>query len=231
MNRLTFLAAVLSVAVAGFAHAEERRVTVNGTGSVQVAPDMATITLGVTNQDAEASAAMQATSDAVANVLTRLDQAGIEARDIQARDFSLSPVWENLRKSSDEAPKITGFIASNKVFVRVRNLMQLGTIMDAVIQAGANDFGGLSFGIQDAKPLQAKARSEAVADAIAKAEQLAQASNVTLGKIILITDHGGGPRPQMRMAEMSMAGSGGMPIASGEISVEANVTMVFEIAE
>ena len=103
--------------------------------------------------------------------------------------------------------------------------------MDAVIRDGANDFGGLNFGVQEPKPLEAKARSEAVADAITKAEQLAQASKVTLGKIISIADHGGGPRPQMRMAEMSMADSGGMPVASGEISVEASVSMVFEIAE
>lgn len=231
MKTFAFLAAMMAATAAGAAHAEERRITVSATGTVQAEPDMGTITLGVTNQDAEAAVAMQATSAAVSLILSRLSEMGIEERDVQTRDLSLSPVWANRGSQNGEPPEITGFAASNRVFVRVRDLSQLGQIMDAVIQDGANDFGGLSFGVQDPEPLQAQARAQAVAQATAKAEQLAQAASVTLGPVQTISEQGGSVRPMAEMRAMSMADSGGVPVASGEISVSVSVSMEFEIAD
>ncbi len=231
MKTLAFLTAMALAAVTLPAHAEDRRISVSGTGIALAVPDMATITLGVTNQDTQASVAMQATTDAVTQILARLDEMGLEARDVQTRDLTLTPVWTGRNAQNGETPQITGFTASNRVFVRVRELDQLGKIMDAVIQDGANDFGGLSFDVQDSKPLEADARAKAVADATAKAKQLAEASGITLGEIISISDHGGGVRPVAQMREMSMADAGGLPVAAGEISVSVNVSMVFEISE
>ncbi|NVO54907.1 SIMPL domain-containing protein [Rhodobacteraceae bacterium B1Z28] len=231
MKTFAFLAAMMAATTAGMAHAEERRITVDATGTVQVAPDMATITLGVTNENVEASAAMQATSDAVTQVLARLKEMGIEDRDVQTRDLSLSPVWSGRNNQAGEQPVITGFVASNRVFVRVRDLASLGQIMDAVIQDGANDFGGLSFGVQDPKPVEAQARAQAVGEAMTKAEQLAQAANVTLGPVQSISEQSGGVRPMAEMRAMSMADAGGVPVAGGEISVSVNVSMEFEISE
>ena len=231
MKTFAFLAAMMAATTAGLAHAEERRINVDATGTVQVAPDMATITLGVTNENAEASVAMQATSDAVTQVLARLTNMGIEDRDVQTRDLSLSPVWSNRNQRDGSAPEITGFVASNRVFVRVRDLSQLGQIMDAVIQDGANDFGGLSFGLQDPKPIEVQARAKAVGEATAKAEQLAQAANVTLGPVQTISERGGGVRPMAEMRAFSAADAGSVPVASGEISVSVSVSMEFEISE
>ncbi len=231
MKTFAFLTALMAATLAGMAHAEERRINVDATGTVQVAPDMATITLGVTNQDAEASVAMKATSDAVAQVLSRLGDMGIEDRDVQTRDLSLSPVWSNRNQQSGQPPEITGFVASNRVFVRVRDLSQLGQIMDAVIQGGANDFGGLSFGLQDPKPIEVQARAQAVGEATAKAEQLAQAANVTLGPVQTISERGSGVRPMAEMRALSASDAGGVPVAGGEISVSVSVSMEFEISE
>ncbi len=231
MKTLAFLAAMTAAVAAMPAHAEERRITVSGTGTALAAPDMATITLGVTNQDAQASVAMRATSDAVTQILARLDEMGLEARDVQTRDLSLSPVWSGRNSSGTEPPRITGFTASNRVSVRVRDLDKLGQIMDAVIQDGANDFGGLSFGVQEPKPLQADARAKAVADATEKAQQLAQAAGITLGPVVSINDQGGGVRPMAQMREMAMADGGGVPVAGGEISVSVNISMEFEISD
>ncbi|MGV6805386.1 MAG: SIMPL domain-containing protein [Ruegeria sp.] len=231
MKTFAFLAAMMAASAAGLAHAEERRIQVSGTGTALAQPDMATITLGVTNQDAQASVAMQSTSQAVARILERLSDLGLEARDVQTRDLSLSPVWSGRQNSDNEEPKITGFVASNRVFVRVRDLGELGAIMDGVIQDGANDFGGLSFAVQEPKPLKSKARAEAVANATAKAEQLAQAAGVTLGPVVSISDHGGGVRPMAQMREMAMSDAASVPVAGGEISVSITVSMEFEIAE
>ena len=231
LKTFAFLAAMMAATAAGVAHAEERRITVGATGIVQAAPDMATITLGVTNENAEASAAMQATSDAVSQVLDRLKELGIEDKDVQTRDLSLSPVWSGRNNQTGEAPEITGFVASNRVFVRVRDLPKLGQVMDAVIQDGANDFGGLSFGVQNPKPLEAQARAEAVGDAKAKAEQLAQAAGVTLGPVQSISEQSGGVHPAPMMREMRMADASSVPVAGGEVSVSVSVSMEFEISE
>lgn len=231
MKTFAFLAAMMAATTAGLAHAEERRINVDATGTVQVAPDMATITLGVTHQNPEASEAMKATSDAVAQVLARLDDMGIDERDLQTRDLSLSPIWSNRNQQNGEPPEITGFVASNRVFVRVRDLTQLGEVMDAVIQDGANDFSGLSFGLQDPEPIEVQARAKAVSEATAKAEQLAQAANVTLGPVQTISERGGGVRPMAEMRNMAMADAGGVPVAGGEISVSVSVSMEFEISE
>ncbi|WP_170788504.1 SIMPL domain-containing protein [Ruegeria lacuscaerulensis] len=231
MKKFAFLAALMAATAVGAAHAEERRITVSAAGTVLAEPDMATITLGVTNENAQAAAAMKATSDAVSQILARLDQMGIDARDVQTRDLSLSPVWAGRGNQAGERPEISGFSASNRVFVRVRDLTQLGAVMDAVIQDGANDFGGLSFGIQDPKPLEAEARAKAVAEATAKAEQLAQAATVTLGPVQQISEQVGGIRPAAQMREFATADAGGIPVAGGEVSVSVNVTMEFGISQ
>ena len=113
MKTFAFLAAALLAATASLAQTDERRITVNGTGTVEAVPDMATITLGVTNENAEAVLAMQATSEAVTQILARLEEMGIESRDVQTRDLSLSPVWTGRRGLEGEVPRITGFVASN----------------------------------------------------------------------------------------------------------------------
>lgn len=231
LKTFAFLAAVLAATAAGAAHAEERRIRVSATGTAEAAPDMATIVLGVTNEDKAASAAMRATSAAVAKVLARLDDMGIAPRDVQTRDLSVSPVWSGRGYSGDGTPRITGFVASNRVFVRVRDLGALGAILDGVMEDGANDFSGLSFGLQEPEPLEAEARAEAVADAIEKARQLAQAAGVTLGPVQSIDEQSGGVRPVMQMREMAMADSGGVPVAGGEVSVSVTVSMEFDISE
>ncbi len=214
------------------AEAEEaaRHITVTGEGRVEAAPDMATITLGVTHEAKEARAAMQATSEAVAKVLDRLAGMGIAPRDLQTRDLSLSPLWSEPDPSGEKRRQITGFVASNTVLVRVRDLAGLGGVLDAVIEDGVNDFNGLRFGVQEPDPLMEEARKRAVADGMAGAALLAAAAGVTLGPIQSIEAQGVG-RP-MQMAEMAMrVSSGGAPIAAGEITVEAQVSMVFAIAE
>ena len=225
------LTAMIAATVALPAYAEDRRILVSGTGTTLAAPDMATITLGVTNHDEQASVAMQATSDAVAQIFRRLDKMGLDSRDVQTRDLSLSPVWSRHGGTSNAPPGITGFTVSNRVMVRVRDLDNLGQIMDAVIKDGVNNFSGLSFGVQEPKPLEAEARAKAVADATAKAGQLARAAGITLGPVVSISDPGGGVRPMALMGELAMADAGGVPLASGEISVSVNIAMEFEISD
>ncbi|MDW3181271.1 SIMPL domain-containing protein [Roseobacter sp.] len=223
-----FLAAVLS---AGMALADDARViTTTGIGTVETTPDMATLRLGVTHEDKEAAATMAATSEGVTAVLARLEAAGIAARDMQTDQLSLQPIWSDYNSNSRDARKITGFLATNMLTVRVRDLDTLGSVLDLVIGDGANSFNGLSFGLQEPKPSQDAARADAVKDAVDRAQQLAEAAGVTLGPIQSISEQGGFARPQMM--EMAAARSAAdVPIASGELTVSAQVNIVFAIAD
>jgi uncharacterized protein len=222
--------AAMTLPFVGSVEASEtpRQITVTGTGSVATVPDMAMINLGVTNQAKKATTAMAATSETTSKMLQQLAGLGIEPEEMQTSNLSLNPVWTNRSSSASGNREISGFVASNSVLVRVRDLGDLGQIMAAVTSIGANNFNGLQFSVQDPDPLANLARQKAVADAMAKASLIAMAAGVPLGEVQSISEQGGA-RP-MSM-EMSTARGAAMPIAAGEVSVSASVVMVFAIGE
>lgn len=224
-----FLALCMAVLVAWPAAAETGRITVTGEGEIVAAPDMAVVTLGVTSEARAAAAAMAANNAAMATVFQRLMAAGIEDRDIQTSNLSLSPRWEQMRNQGDP-PRVVGFVASNQVSVRVRALDRLGEVLDLVVADGANTLGGLNFGVLESGPLLDEARRAAVADAIRKARLLAEAAGVTLGPLLEMSEAGMSPGP-IPMARMEMAMAEAVPVAPGEVGLTASVTMVFAIGE
>lgn len=231
MPRLRCLFTALAALVLSVSHAasqDMRYVTVTGEGRVSTTPDMATVNLGVQRDARDAGAAMAAASEAAGAVLATLESAGIEARDIQTTRIGLDPRYA--RQTDNSPPRITGYIASNDVSVRVRDLDILGTVLDAVVSEGANSFRGLSFGVDDSTELAHAARRAAVQDAAARAETLAEAAGITLGPIQSMSEGGGAvmPQPLMRGAMLAEAA---VPVAQGEIDVTARVTIVFAIAD
>lgn len=234
MRFLTVFLLVLGLALP--AHADEARphITVTGEGRVEMRPDMATVTLGVMTEAETADAALAANSERLAEVLAILREQGIEERDIQTSGLSLSPRYENRPEPTEAGrPQITGFFASNMLTVRVRALDSLGGVLDTVVRTGANTLHGLSFGLQEPEPVLDEARRAAVADARRKAELYAGAAGVTLGPVLSISDQTswGPPQPVM-MAEASFArAAADVPVASGEVSLIASVTIVYGLGE
>ena len=229
LNKLMF--AVISAALFAVspAQAEDARyLTVTGEGRATSAPDMATVNLGVQREARNAGAAMAAASDAATGVLATLEAAGIEGRDIQTTRIGLDPRYA--RQTDNSPPRITGYIASNDLVVRVRDLSVLGEVLDGVVSEGANSFRGISFGVSDPSEMADDARQDAVRDAMERAETLAGAAGLTLGEIQTLSEGGGPgvPQPVMRGAMMAEAA---VPIAQGEIEVNARVTIVYAITE
>ena len=224
-------AAALVLSMASAVHAEATRViTTSGRGVIDMVPDMASIDIGVTHQARTAGQALILTSDAVREVVVRLQEAGIAPRDMQTQGLSLQPVWNRQNSNSDTPAAITGFVARNNLMVRVRDLDSLGGILDTVVADGANTFNGLRFSVQDPTAAIADARARAVEDAMSKAQQLAAAAGVTLGPVQSIAENGGGGRPvMMEMASARMASD--VPVAAGEVSLSAQVSMVFSILD
>lgn len=217
--------AVIAVIMGQAAVAAERTITVMGTGAVNVVPDMAEMNLGVVQVAPDAAEAVDAMSAAMQAVIGRVASAGIDAADVQTGGLQLNPRYES--GSLNGRAQINGYEASSTISVKVRDLALLGDVVGAAVGEGANQFHGLSFDVAARDALTDEARKVAVADAVAKAELYAQAAGVALGDVITIAEpgQGGGGGPVM-MEAMAMRS---VPVAAGEISISADVVMVFAI--
>ena len=231
MRMFPALATAIVLALPAAAETVPATIAVTGEGKVEMAPDMAMLSLGVMTQADTAAAALKANSDGLSGALDRLKAAGIEGRDIQTSGLSLHPNIDY--SSTGREPQVRGYTASNMLTVRLRDLSVLGQTLDAVVTEGANTLNGLSFGLQNPDEATDEARRRAVADAAHKAALYAEAAGVTLGRIVTISEQGnyGGPQPMM-MAEARLAkDAGSVPVASGEISIGATISVVYEIAQ
>lgn len=228
-----FLTAVL-VALALPALAQEVRptISVTGEGRSEAVPDMATITLGARHEADTAAAALRASSEAVTAILARLTEAGIEERDVQTSGLNISPRWSQ-HYDDNRPPEIIGFIASNTVTVRVRDLDSLGGLLDVlVVEDGANSLSGISFGLQDPQAAQDAARRVAVADARARAELYAEEAGVSVGDVMSISETArAAPVTRGLMMEAAVASDMAVPVARGELTISAQVQMVFAIGD
>ena len=204
----------------------QRQIVVQGQGVVQAAPDMAIVQVGVVQEARTAGEAMDQASRAAAGVLERIAATGIEDRDVQTANISLHP---RMQHNSGNAPRVVGYVSSNNLSVRVRDLAVLGGLLDAVVGDGANSMNGLSFTIDERGPLESEARALAVADARAKAEILAEAAGVELGPVQSISEQGVGFQPQMLSRGAVAMEAMAAPVAAGELDIRVSVTMVFAI--
>ncbi len=232
-----FLAAVLAAAslfplaaqAADDADATPRTISVTGHGEVQAEPDMASIQTGVTSEADTARAALDANTQAMQKVLDGLKEMGIAKKDLQTSQFSIYPVYRN-DKTTDNAPKVIGYRVTNQLAVIVRDLTKLGDILDKTVSLGSNRMSGIRFSIDDTAKLEDEARKAAVKDALHKAKLLAGASGVSVGRILTIQESGSSmPSPVYMKADMMEARASSVPIAAGEQTVSANVSMTIEI--
>lgn len=212
------------------AHQPAPRISVQGEGTVDVAPDMAIISLTVLRQAETAQKALAANSEAMREVLSALKAAGIAERDLQTSRFNIMPMRSQVPRDKPQEPKIVGYAVSNEVTVRIRKLDEAGSILDKVVGLGVNQGGDISFVKDDLGPTMTEARKRAVADAMERAKTLADAAGVKLGRILSISEGSSQPRPMPYAAPMRMAAEKAVPLASGENSYQAQVNLVIEIA-
>jgi len=202
-----------------------RTLAMTGHGEIRAVPDMAQLSAGVTSNAATAAQALAANTARMKTVLAALGKLGIPEKNIQTVNFSVSPQYAN---SNNEPPRLTGYQVNNEVSVRLDDIGKLGTMLDALVTAGANQMNGINFSIQNTVPMLEKARGQAIADARARAETYAKAAGVSLGPILSISESNTEtPRPMYRM--VAMAADRGVPVAAGEQSVTADVSVVWEI--
>ncbi|MBN7784559.1 SIMPL domain-containing protein [Ponticoccus gilvus] len=205
---------------------EAQTLTVNGEGSIAAVPDQAVLRVGVEARNESAARAMNEASDHMDALLAVLAERGIEPRDMQTAALSLNQMNGNDSGSLRGGDR--DYVARNTLSVTLRDVDAAGEVLQALLEAGANDFSGLSFGLQDPRPVEDEARRAAVADARAKAELYAEAAGVELGPIRSITEGGmSGPMPMS--APMMFEARGKMPVAAGETMVQSNVQVIWSI--
>ena len=204
-------------------------ITVSGQGEATGVPDLATVNLGVEAFRNTVQAAREDAAAAMNQAIAVLRDRGIEERDIQTSSFNIYPRYDQ------NGQNITGFQVSNQATVKIRDLNALGSIIDEVVAAGGDltRFQGVSFSIENPKPLEEQARAAAVADLTAKANQLASLTGVQLGRLVSISESGGFPYP-VPVAERGFAAqdaASATNIVPGEVQVMVTLNATFAIQE
>lgn len=209
-----------------------RTVTVVGEGTVNIEPDIATATIGVEVLRPSVKEASSAAREVMESVLAALAEQGIEEKDIQTSNFSIFA--ERFGPEGPLADDQVRYRVSNTVFVTIRELDTIGTVLDAAIEAGANNIFGVNFSLDDPNAVESEARAEAVADALAKAEELAGLTGVSVGDVVSISEiigqgggFFGGNFSQIARAEMGGGGAG--PISPGELTLTMQLQITYEL--
>ncbi len=224
---------VLSIASGSPAQAQStgvpnmRQVTVVGEGTARGTPDTANVEIGVETLAPTTNEALEQNNTQVNQIINRLKDMGVAEEDIQTSNFNINPRYDN------DGREITGYNVNNTVSVTIRNLEQTGSLLDEVVELGANRIYGITFSVDDPQALLDQARAEALANARAKADQLAQGSNASLGDVLVITENVGQAPPPMPLGrggamEDAQAASQ-VPTQAGQQTFRANVQVTFAL--
>ena len=194
-------------------------ITSSGEGRREMAPDKATIVLGVETRARTPAAAASANADRMTAIRVALTRAGVAERDIATARYSLNLEF-------GRTPGDTQYVAANLVTVTTRLLDQVGRIIDTGLGAGANNINSLQYDLTDRSKAQADALGDAVANAKRQAEVMAAAAGGRLGELIELGTQPGEYRP-FYAAEMTrgmQASSAPTPVSPGAVTVSASVS-------
>jgi len=210
---------------------QQRTLTVNGKGKATLTPEIVYVSIGVHTENENASEAVSANnqqSQKVANALKAFD---IDEKDVQTSNFSIYP-----QQIYDNEGKFQGikYVVDNTVFVTLRDISQLGDLLDAVVKAGANSINSVQFDVEDREAALSIARTEAVENAEKQAQELAKASGVTLGEVQTISSYSGGAPIPLYDYKGGYGGGAavaeaGVPVSPGQMVLTVEVNMIYEI--
>jgi len=210
---------------------QQRTLTVNGKGKATLTPEIVYVSIGVHTENENASEAVSANnqqSQKVANALKAFD---IDEKDVQTSNFSIYP-----QQIYDNEGKFQGikYVVDNTVFVTLRDISQLGDLLDAVVKAGANSINSVQFDVEDREAALSIARTEAVENAEKQAQELAKAAGVTLGEVQTISSYSGGAPIPLYDYKGGYGGGAavaeaGVPVSPGQMVLTVEVNMIYEI--
>ncbi len=200
-----------------------------GNGSIQLAPDAASVAVGVDVTTANLSEALAEASTAMEAIPGAIADRGIPDEDVQTATFAVNPVREYDPQTGLPGP-VSSFQVTQTVNVTVDEIDELGELLDDVVAAGANNIYGIAFFMREPGDAATEARGRAIEDARTKAEELADAAGLTLGPILAISESAFPVGPIYDSAKAGGQGAGA-PIAPGTNAVTATVEVLFGLGD
>jgi len=209
---------------------QQEGIWVSGRGEVTVTPDIATLRLGVEVQAVSVAIAQSQAIEAMDEVMAALTDNGIAEKDIQTQYFSIRQVTKWDRDKEEEI--VVGYRVTNKVNAKIREIDKAGTVINAVAAVGGDltRIDSIDFSVDDPSAYYEEARAKAMADAKAKAEQLAELADAKLGKATYISESSQAPPPIYRqdVYEEAMPAAE-TPISPGEMEISLTVQVVYAL--
>lgn len=207
-----------------------RTINAYGTGEVYLVPDIAYVYVGVRADADEVSTALNTSNVQTGKVAEAVKALGVEMKDIQTTNFNVYPATDY---SPDGTISRKYYVVENTIYITVRDLSKLGTLLDSVVRSGANTINGISFDVADKDAALTQARDMAVTKARAEAEGIAKAAGITLGNLqnINVSTSGGtvpiyegkGGGGNAAMASSSV------PVSAGQLLITASANLTYEI--
>ena len=204
--------------------ANARQVTVVGSGEVQGTPDTVTADVGIEVVAPDVTAAMNQTNERQQAVITALTADGIDAADISTTAVNLQPQY-------GDNSVVTGYRAGNSINVKIRQLDNASRALATIVDTGGNAarINSVSFSIEDDSKLVSDARTRAFEDAKGRAQQYAELSGMSLGRIISISEAPAGTPPQP-FPVPAQAKVDDVPLQPGQQTIGFAVTAVWELS-
>ncbi len=211
---------------------QQQGIWVNGQGEVMAEPDIATLRLGIEAEAVSVAVAQADAAEAMERVMEALKDNGIADKDIQTQSFSIRRMTRWDRDTEKEVT--TGYRVTNMVSVKIRDISKAGAVIDSVASAGG-DFtriDSINFSVEDPSGYYQAAREEAMDNARAKAQQLADLAGVTLGEPTFISESSFSPSPIIQRGDFAMeeaAVMAEMAISPGELEISINLQVASAI--
>jgi uncharacterized protein YggE len=186
--------------------------------------------VGVVTERKTAADAAAENARAAQAVIEQVKALGVAARDIRTLGITLAPTYSDERDPGGRARRtLTGYTARNSVEVRLREVDKVGTVARALIDKGANLFGGVHFTVSDADQRMDALRVTAIKDAAAKAKMYADALGLKLGRVLEIEPEQTAPERGVMLRAQAADGAAGIPVEPGVQTLSARVTVTWEL--
>ncbi len=208
------------------------RLDVSANADVKAAPDIAIVSSGVVTIGTTADQAMKDNAAKMNAVFAAIKKANIAEKDVQTSGMSLNPQYTY---EQNKPPKIVNYQANNNITIKIRDMRNIGPVLDALVAQGANQINGPSFSVDNTDALMDMARKEAVKKAHERAQLYAPAAGLKVKRIVSMSEAGGfAPQPMVMMAarkmEMAVADAAApTPVATGEVAMSVTVNVTYEL--
>jgi uncharacterized protein len=209
----------------------QRTLSVSGTGTAYLSPDIAYLYLGVHTEKLAAAEAVAENNTQTQKVIQALQDFGTDAKDIRTTNFSIWPM-DKYDPATNQPSGEKTYVVDNTVYVTLRDIDKLGDLLDTIVTAGANTVNSIQFDVADKDAALKDARAEAVKDANAKAQELAGTAGVELGELQSVSFIDNQPVPFFDGkggGGASAAAESVVPIQPGQLTFNVTVNVTYAL--